>query len=175
MSTPTAKAEDKSTNTLLLGALILAGLVMLREGPYIDNILQGWRFFIMAFFTGAIAGFVGWTQTFGIVPSFSFSTRNRQPWIAALTCALAFAGAGSYLNRTFATPTGRTISVQVDAVNESKDRSRVTVKMPDGQYRRYVIDKEAAATIKPETAAQLTISRGALGLEFVAGIEAQRR
>jgi hypothetical protein len=171
MSTSTANAQDRSTNTLLLGALILAGLVMMREGPYIDNILQGWRFFVMAFFTGAIAGFVGWTQTFGIVPSFSLSGQNRQAWVAALTCALAFAGAGSYLNRTFSTPTDRTISVQVDAVNDSKDRARITVKMPDGEYRRYIFDKDAATTVKPQTTAQLAIARGALGIEFVAGIK----
>jgi len=171
MSTRSAKAEDRSINTLLLGALILTGLVMMREGPYIDNMLQGWRFFITAFFTGAIAGFVGWMQTFGIVPSFSFNAESRRLWMAALTCALAFAGIGSYLNRTFAGPTGRTISVEVDSVNQSKDRSRVTVKMPDGEYRRYVIDKETTVTFKAQAPAQLVIARGALGVEFVAGIQ----
>jgi hypothetical protein len=175
MNTSAPEADEKVINTLLLAALILAALVVVREGPYFDNMLQGWRFFTLAFFIGALAGFLGWTQAFHIVPTFNLSAQNRQPWIAALACALAFAGGGSYLNRTFAAPTGRTIPVAVDSVTASRDQWRVTVKTPGGEYRRYIVSKEAAASVKEQSAARLDISRGVLGFEFVAGVEPQGR
>jgi hypothetical protein len=168
--------EQRVIGTLLFGALILAALMLMAEGPHFDNILESWRFFSIMFFSGALAGFVGWTQTFRIEPSFGLSPKERQPWVAALVLGLMFVSAGSFLNRKFATPTGRTVTLEVDSVVQSKqDRWHLMVRLPDGYRQRYLVSQEEAAALKEAPAAQLTVSRGVLSFEFFSKFEPKRQ
>ncbi len=172
MSTAEPRPDEKVITGLLLAVLILAAIALLREGPNYDNVLEGWRFFTTAFFTGMLLGFLGWTQAFHTVPTLSFAAPHRQLWIAAFALGLVFAVAGSWINRTFATPAGRTITAEIDSFTQDRrDRWRVTVKMPDGTYQRYVIPQDAATRLKGEPAVRLGIAHGALGFEYVATFE----
>src|SRR6185436_12773896 len=120
-------------------------------------------FFTIAFFAGALAGFLLWTRFAGSTPVLSFSGANRNPWLAALVLGFALAAAASYVNRTYAAPTDRAVSAEIDSVTEARgDRWNVTVKMPDGTYQRYVASPAVAATLKNEKAVRLSIARGAL-------------
>ena len=74
---------------MLLAVGILAAGALIKEGPQYDNVLESWRLFNTAFFTGALIGFLGWTQTFRIVPTLSLKPADRQPWIAAFALGLA--------------------------------------------------------------------------------------
>jgi len=172
MNAPAQTDSVPALTGLFTVALLIAGVALVQEGPHYDNVIDGWRFFTMAFFTGALVGFLGWTQAFGITPTFKFSGSHRYPWLAALVVALAASAAASYFNRTFATPTGRSITGEIRSVEEGKgDRWHVTVNVPNGLPQRYLISKDAATALKNEKEVRLGIARGALGFEFVARFE----
>ena len=78
-----AAREERIVNTVLLGGIFIAGIVLVREGPYFDNVLDGWPFFTGAFFIGTLLGFASWSYNFQIKPSLKFSGTYRQPWLAA--------------------------------------------------------------------------------------------
>lgn len=162
--------------SLLLAALIIAGMLLVREGPQFDNVLDGERLFIIAFFAGALTGFLAWTRLTGATPALSFSRAARNPWLAALALGLMTAAAASYVNRSFGDPPGRAISAEIDSVAQGRgDRWHVTVKMADGSYQRYVASPEVAATLKNHNAVRLSIARGGLGYEYVAGFAAEKK
>lgn len=172
MNEAVRKHEERVLTSLLLVALIVAGVLMVREGPQYDNVIDGWRFFLIAFFAGALAGFIAWTRVSGVTPTLSFAGPHRNPWLAALVLGLTFAATASYVNRTFASPAHRSITAEIDSVMEGKgDRWHVTVKMPEGYYPRYVIPENVATSLKKEPMVRLSIARGALGYDFVAGFE----
>ncbi len=163
---------DKVRTSLLLAALIVAGVVMVREGPHFDNVIDGWRFFIVAFFAGTLTGFLGWTRVSGDTPTLRFSGSHRNPWLAALILGLACAAAASYLNRTFAAPTERSLAGEIDSIAEGKgDRWHVTVKHPDGHYQRYLVPQSVALALKDEKQVRLGIARGGLGFDYIARFE----
>lgn len=174
---PADKAQaDKTLFAMLVVAMVIAGAALMREGPHFDNVLEGWPFFMFAFLAGALAGYVGWSQAFGFTPMFNFSGANRHPWFAALVLGLVFSAAASYLNRSNATPTGRSLTGEVESVTEGKgDRWHVTVKMADGQYQRYLISKDVATALKDAPEIRLNVARGLLGFEFIAGFEPSKR
>jgi hypothetical protein len=176
MNAPTQSPTEKILIGAFTVALLTAGVVLVQEGPHFDNVIDGWRFFTIAFFSGALIGFIGWIQVFGVTPTLSFSGSHRHPWLAALVLAIAASAAASYLNRTFATPTDRSLTAEIDSVAEGKgDRWHVTVKSPDGLYQRYLISKDVAAALKNEKAVRLRIARGALGFDYIAGFEPLQR
>ena len=90
MSEPTREQKDKILFGLLMAALLVSAVALLREGPYLDNMTDGGRFFLFAFFAGMLIGFIGWTRATGVAPVLSFSGANRHPWIAALVLASCF-------------------------------------------------------------------------------------
>ena len=176
MNAPSKTHEERVLTSLLLVALITAGVALAREGPNFDNVIDGWRFFNIAFFSGALAGFLGWTRASGVTPALKFSGSHRHPWLAALVLALAAAVAASYLNRTFATPTGRSFTGEIDSIAEGKGkRWHVTVNMPNGLRQRYLISKDAATALKNEREVRLKISRGVLGFDYIAEFEPSKR
>ena len=163
---------EKAVDALLLAALVMAGLAFVREGPHFDNVVEGWRFFTSAFFSGMIVGFVGWTLGFGVTPQFSLSGVHRRPWLAALVLGIAAASAASYLNRTFATPAGPAIAADIQSLEEGRgDRWHITVKLPDGRYQRYLIPKDAATALQGEKSVRLGVAHGMLGFDFVSEFE----
>jgi hypothetical protein len=175
MSEPAPRADEKVLTGLLLGAVILGAVALLREGPQYDNVLDGWRFFNTAFFGGALIGFLFWTQTFRIVPKLSLKPADRQPWIAAFAFALICSVAGSWLNRTITTPTGRTLVGEIQMLKEIKDdRWQLEVKYADGSYQRYHITKDMAAALQNEKAVRMEIGRGVLGFDLITRFEANR-
>jgi hypothetical protein len=172
MSESAPSRDDKSLNGLLLAALFVAGVLMVREGAHFDNVLDGWPFFTGAFFLGTLLGFACWSFTFGVAPSLKFTGTYRQPWLAALVMGLLTTVSLSYINRTFAAPVDRTVTGEIDIVDEGKgDRWHLSVKMPDGHYQRYLISKPVAETLKNEKAVRLGIARGALGFDLVTKFE----
>jgi len=172
MSEPAPRADEKVLTSLLLGVIILAAVALMREGPQYDNVLDGWRFFNTAFFTGALLGFLGWTQGFGIVPTLSLKPQYRQPWIAAFALALVFTVAGSWLNRTFTTPGGRSIVGTVDSLREIKDdRWQLWVKNADGSFQRFQITKETAAALQNQTMVKMEVARGIMGFDVITRFE----
>ena len=177
MNTPAPTDDSVPALTgLFTVALLTAGVTLVQEGSYYDNVIEGWRFFTTAFFTGALVGFLGWTQASGITPAFKFSGSHRYPWLAAVVLALAVSAAASYFNRTFATPTDRSITGEIRSVEEGKgDRWHVTVNMPDGLPQRYLITEDTATALKNEKEVRLGIARGALGFEFIARFEPLKR
>jgi hypothetical protein len=175
MSEPAPRPDEKVVTSLLLGTIILAAVALLREGPQYDNVLDGWRFFTTAFFTGGLVGFLGWTQTFRVVPTLSLKPQHRQPWIAAFALALVCTVAGSWLNRTFTQPTERTLVEEIDSLREIKDdRWQLSVKHPDGSYHRYQIPKDTAAILQNQTMVRMEIGRGALGFDLITRFEANK-
>lgn len=175
MSEAASKSDHKSVNGLLLAALFIAGVLLLREGPHFDNVINGWPFFTGAFFTGVVLGFLSWSFTFGVAPSLKFSGSYRQPWLAALVMGLVTTISVSYINRTFAAPPDRTITAEVDIVDEGKgDRWHLTVKTADGRYQRYLITKADADALKDARMVQMKIAHGALGFDLVAKFEPLR-
>src|SRR5258705_13994619 len=120
MSETAPSRDDKSLNGLLLAALFVAGVLMVREGAHFDNVLDGWPFFTGAFFLGTLLGFVCWSFTFGVAPSFKFTGAYRQPWLAALVMGLLTTVSVSYINRTFAAPPDRPITAEIHNVDEAK-------------------------------------------------------
>jgi len=176
VTAPVQSQTEKILTGAFTVALLTAGVALVQEGPHYDNVIDGWRFFIIVFFSGALVGFAGWTQWSGIPPTFRFSGSHRHPWLAAVVLAIAAAAAASYLNRTFATPTERSITGEIYTVEEGKgDRWHVKVNMPNGLQQRFLIPKEAAAALKNEKEVRLGIARGALGFEFFARFEPFRR
>jgi hypothetical protein len=168
MSEPAPRPDEKVLTSLLLAAVILSAVALMREGPQYDNVLESWRFFNTAFFTGALVGFLGWTQTFRIVPTLSLKPADRQPWIAAFALGLIFTVAGSWLNRSYTTPTGRMLVAEIDTLKEVKDdRWQLSVKHSDGSYQRYQIKKEAAAALQNQKNVRMEVGRGALGFDLI--------
>ena len=172
MNAPAPPRDEKVLNGLLLAALFIAGLVLMREGPHFDNVIDGWPFFTSAFFAGTLIGFLVWTYSFGVTPALKISGTHRLPWMAALVLGLVATSTASYINRTFAAPADRTVTSEIDAVDEGKGtRWYVTVKTPAGQYQRYVISKEVADALKNAKRVRISIARGALGFDFMARLE----
>lgn len=172
MSEPAQPRDEKALNGLLLAALFVSGLVLMREGPHFDNVIDGWPFFTGAFFVGTLIGYLCWTYTFGVAPSLKFSGSYRQPWLAALVMGLITTASVSYINRTFAAPADRTITAEIDSVDEGKgDRWHLTVKMPDGRFQRYLISKPVAEALKNQKMTRISVARGALGFDLMAKFE----
>jgi hypothetical protein len=175
MSVAVPSRDDKALNGVLLAALFIAGILMVREGPHFDNVIDGWPFFTGAFFIGMLLGFAGWSFTFGVTPSFKFTGGYRQPWLAALVMGLLTTVSVSYINRTFAAPPDRTITAEIDILDEGKgDRWHLSVKTPDGRYQRYFISKPVAESLKSEKMVRISIARGALGFDLMAKFEPQK-
>ncbi len=176
MTAPAPTDSVPALTGLFTVALLTAGVALVQEGPHYDNVIEGWRFFTIAFFVGALVGFLGWTQASGITPAFRFSGPHRYPWLAAVVVALAVCAAASYFNRTFATATERSITGEIRSVEEGKgERWHVTVNTPDGLPQRYLISKDAATALKNEQEVRMTIARGALGFDFIARFEPSKR
>ncbi len=172
MSEPAERPDEKVLTSLLLAAVILAAIGLMREGPHYDNVLESWRFFNSAFFIGALVGFLGWTQTFRIVPTLSLKPADRQPWIAAFALGLIFTVGGSWLNRHYTTPTGHSIVAEIDSLKEVKDeRWQLSVKHSDGVYQRYQLTKDAAEALQKKTSVRMEIRRGALGFDLITRFE----
>jgi hypothetical protein len=168
----TPSRDDKALNGLLLAALFIAGVVLVREGPHFDNVIDGWPFFTGAFFAGTLMGFLAWSFTFGVPPSLKFTGSYRLPWLAALVMGLVTTVSVSYINRTFAAPPDRTVNAEIESVDEGKgDRWHVTVKTPDAHYQRYLISKPVADALKTEKTVRMSIARGALGFDLIAKFE----
>jgi hypothetical protein len=175
MTEAVAARDAKAVNSLLLVALFIAGIVLVREGAHFDNVIDGWPFFTGAFFGGTLLGLVCWSFTFGVVPSLKFSGSYRQPWLAAFVMGLITTSSLSYINRTFAAPPDRTLTGEIDIVDEGKgERWHVSVKMPDGRYQRYLITKAVADELKNARQVRMSVARGALGFDLVAKFEPQR-
>ena len=175
MSVAVTSRDEKSLNGLLLAALFIAGILMVREWPHFDNVIDGWPFFTGAFFIGTLLGFAGWSFTFGVTPSLKFTGGYRQPWLAALVMGLLTTVSVSYINRTFAAPPDRTITAEINIVDEGKgDRWHLSVKMSDGRYQRYFISKPVAEALKNEKMVRISIARGALGFDLMAKFEPQK-
>lgn len=176
MDAPPRPQDEKVLTVLLLAMLFTAGVVLVREGSHFDNVIDGWPFFTSAFFAGMFIGFVGWTLAFGVTPQLKFSGSYRHPWLAALVFGLASTAAASYLNRTFSSPTDRTITAEIDSVAEGKGaRWHVTVKTPDGRYQRYLITQDVATLLKNEKMVRLSVAHGALGFDYIARFEPFRQ
>ena len=175
MSEPAPSRDDKALNGLLLAALFISGVLMVREGPHFDNVIDGWPFFTGAFFTGTLLGFLCWSYSFGVAPTLKFSGSYRLPWLAALVMGLLTTVSVSYINRTFAAPPDRTVTAAIDIVDEGKgDRWHLTVKNPDGRYQRYLISKPVADELKNAKMVRMSIARGALGFDLIAKFEPQK-
>jgi len=172
MNAPAQTDSVPALTGLFTVTLLTAGVALMQEGAHYDNVIDGWRFFTTAFFTGALVGFLGWTQASGIAPAFKFSGSHRYPWLAAVVLALAVSAAASYFNRTFSTPTERSMTGEIRSVEEGKgDRWHVTVTVPNGLPQRYLISKDAATALKNAKEVRLGIARGALGFEFISRFE----
>ena len=172
----TAQArEERTLNALLLAGIFIAGVVLVREGPHFDNVIDGWPFFTGAFFAGTLLGFLSWSYNFGIKPTLKFSGSYRQPWLAALLMGLITTSSVSYINRTFATPPERTITAEIQIVDEGKgDRWHLTVKTPEGRYQRYLVSKAVADQLKNEKMVRMGVGRGALGFDLITQFEPQK-
>ena len=176
MNAPDQKQSEQARFGFLVVALLISGAALLREGPHFDNVLEGWRFFAVTFFAGALVGYMGWTRAFGFTPMFKFGGANRHPWLAALALGLASAAAASYFNRSLASPAYRSFTAAIDSVKEGKgDRWHITAQLPNGQYQRYLVSRDVAAALKDEQAVRLSVARGALGFDYIAGFEPVRR
>jgi uncharacterized membrane protein len=176
MNAPAQNETVPALTGLFTVTLLTAGVALVQEGPHYDNVIDGWGFFTIAFFTGALVGFLGWTRASGITPAFKFSGAHRYPWLAAMVLALAVAAAASYFNRTFSTPTERSITGEIHSVEEGKgERWHVTVIMPNGLPHRYLIPKDAAAALKNAKEVRMSVARGALGLDYIARFEPAKR
>jgi hypothetical protein len=169
VNTTAATHAQRVQASLLLAVLFVAAFALAREGPYYDNVIGAGDLFMIAFFGGALVGYIGWIRLTGIVPELTFSGPHRYLWYAALTAALIVSSGASFVNRTFATPTGRTLIAAVESIDERRGgRWNLTVKMADGRYQRYVIDEQTAQALRPAKAVRLGIARGLLGYEIVA-------
>jgi hypothetical protein len=176
MDAPAQLQNEKALNGALLAALFIAGVALLREGSHFDNVIDGWPFFASAFFSGMFIGFVGWTLAFGVTPQLKFSGSYRHPWLAALILGIASTSAASYLNRTFASPTERSMAAEIHSIEEGKgNRWHLTVKTPDGRYQRYLISQDVASALQNEKMVRLSVAHGALGFDYIARFEPFRQ
>ncbi len=176
MSEPAARHEERVLTSLMLAVLIVAALAFMREGPHYDNALAGGRFFVIAFFAGALSGFLGWVRASGVAPTLGFSAAQRAPWLASIALGLVFATAGSYVNRTYAMPTDRSIIAEFNSLTEAKnDRWQLMVKMPEGHFQRFLVTSEAAEALKNSKTVRLGIARGVLGADVIAKFEAMQK
>lgn len=174
VDTDRANRERMVTSLLLMG-VVLAGVLLMREGAHFDNTTAGERLFTFAFLGGGIAGFLGWTRFTGMTPEFSLSGPSRQLWLATIFAALVCTSGASYINRTFATPTERSKVAAIDSVAEGKgSRWHVVVKWPDGMLERYLITEDTATQLKSAKTVRLRYARGALGFDYVAKFEPVR-
>ena len=172
MNAPAPTIEQKVLNGLLLTALFVTGIVLSREGPHFDNVIDGWRFFNIALVTGLLMGYFFGIRAAGVAPSLKFSGPHRLPWLAALVLGLAFTAAASSINRIFAAPPDRTFTSNIDSIDEGKvGRWYVAVKTPEGLYQRYLISKPVADELKNAKMVRIGIARGALGFDLVAKFE----
>jgi hypothetical protein len=175
MNAPAQPREEKVLNGLLLATMFISGIMLVREGPHYDNVIDGWPFFTSAFFAGTLIGFLCWTYTFGVTPALKISGPHRQPWLAAIVMGLVTTTAVSYINRTFAAPADRTITAAIESVDEGKaSRWYVTVKMVDGGFERYLISPQVADELKNEKMVRIGVARGALGFDFMAKFDPAR-
>mgnify|MGYP001230933753 CR=1 FL=1 len=176
MDEPTQAQKDKILFGLLMAALVIGAVALLREGPHLDNVIDGGHFFMLSFFAGMLAGFAGWTRASGVAPVIKFSGANRHPWLAALVLGLAFSAAASYINRSIASPTDRSITAAIDSIDEGKgERWHVTAKTSDGRQQRYLITKDVAAALKNAKEVRMSVARGVLGFDFVEKFEPVKR
>jgi hypothetical protein len=176
VNAPDAKQSEQARFGLLIVALLISGAALLREGPHFDNVLEGWHFFTITFFAGALVGYFGWTRAFGFTPMFRFGGANRHPWMAALALGLACTAAASYFNRSLASPAYRSFTAAIDSVKEGKgDRWHLTAQLPNGQTQRYLVSRDVAEALKNEQSVRLSVARGALGFDYIAGFEPVRR
>jgi hypothetical protein len=173
--TPEEKVHSERVLTaLLLAGIVIAGVALMREGPHFDNTLGGTNFFTSAFAGCALLGFVLWTHFAGITPAFTFSGPSRLLWLATFAAALGGATLAGWANRTFATPTERTIVAPIEAVEPGKgDRWHVTLKNANGQYERYLVSEENAKRLNTAKTVRMRIARGALGFDYIAEFEPQ--
>ena len=158
--------------SLLLMFVVLGGIVLMREGGHFDNTVEGERLFLIAFLAGAIAGFAAWTRKTGITPAFSMSIPMRQLWLATLLGALLCTIGASWLNRTFATPTGHSRTAEIVSVTEGRaGRWQVVVRAADDGRERYVIPEGIAPQLKEAKSVRMGYARGLLGYDFVGEFE----
>ena len=81
----------------------------------------------------------------------------------------------SYINRSFAGPVERSLTANIEDVEEGKgERWHLVVKKTDGGYQRYLIPKPVADQLKNEKIVRLGISRGALGFDLITKFEPQK-
>jgi hypothetical protein len=166
MSEPAPRPDEKVLTSLLLAVVILAAVALMKEGPQYDNVLESWRFFNTAFFTGALIGFLAWTQTFHIVPTLSLKPADRQPWIAAFALGLVFTVGGVWINRQSVTPTGRSIvaggeyNYSGNAINSAVadygDYNNM-LRVKDWQYRADIVATIAAMLNSALSSTRLTV------------------
>ena len=176
MSAPAQPREERVLNGLLLAALFISGVVLVREGPHFDNVVDGWPFFTGAFFVGTLIGLLVWTYSFGTTPTFKLSGSHRLPWMAALVVGLVATTTASYINRTFAAPPERTGTATIDSITEGKgNRWHLTVKTENDHYQRYLISKEVADALKNSNSVRISVARGALGFDFMAKFEPDKQ
>lgn len=158
--------------SLLLMFVVLAGIFLMREGAYFDNTADGERLFLIAFLGGAIAGFAGWTRLTGITPALSMSVPMRQLWLATVLGALVCTIGASWLNRTFATPTGQSRTMEIVSVTEGRaGRWHVIVRAADDGRERYVIPERIVPQLKEAKRVRMGYARGLLGFDYVGEFE----
>jgi hypothetical protein len=164
--------SERVLTSLLLMFVVFAGIALAREGAYLDNTVDGERLFTIAFFSGALLGFIAWTRLTGTTPKLSLSGPSRQLWLATLLAALVSPAGASYVNRTLATTTDRSRVAAIDSVLEGKGgRWRVVVSAADGGRERYLITEQNAAQLKNAKALRMRYARGALGFDYIGEFE----
>jgi membrane protein implicated in regulation of membrane protease activity len=164
--------SERVLTALLLMGVVLTGVALAREGVHFDNTIAGDRLFMIAFFGGAIVGFVGWTRYTGATPALSLSGPNVQLWLATAVVAFVSTASASYVNRTFATPTERSSTAAIDSIREGKGtRWHVVVSVDDGRRERYLITEQTALQLKDAKAVRMRYARGVLGFDYIAEFE----
>ena len=172
MTDPDRAHSERVLTALLLMGVVLTGVALAREGVHFDNTVAGDRLFMIAFFGGAILGFVGWTRYTGITPALSLSGPNIQLWLATALVAFVTTASASYVNRRFATPTERSSTAAIDSIREGKGtRWHVVVSADDGRLGRYLITEQTAARLKDAKAVRMRYARGVLGFDYIAEFE----
>lgn len=172
MSEVDPKHSERVLTSLLLMFVVLAGVVLAREGVHYDNMPGGERLFTIALLSGAIVGFVGWTRYTGVTPTLSLWGPSRQLWLATVLAAFLTTVGASFVNRTFTTPTERSRVAVIDSVHEGKGtRWHVVVRGDGGERERYLITEETAIRLKDAKAVRMRYARGILGFDYIAAFE----
>jgi len=170
-----AERSARVVTSLLLMFVILAGVLLVREGGHYDNTEDGSRLFTIALLAGAMLGFVAWTLSSRITPAFSLSGPMLQLWLATLLTALVAAAGASFLNRTLATLTDRYRVAAIDSVLEGRgSRWYVVAESGDGVHERYLVNEQTATRLKGAKAVRMRYARGALGFDYVVDFEPVR-